>query len=76
MDDEDKGNGPGNVVKFPQSRVQPTRGPAKELGFGKRAQALGIPKAQLFGHWCSSCEGIWYGYMLEVECPQCGRRDG
>ncbi|MEM8608543.1 MAG: hypothetical protein AAGF92_15675 [Myxococcota bacterium] len=76
MDDQDSSDTPNKLLKFPQSRVQPPSRSAKELGFGKRAKALGIPKAQLYGHWCSACHGIWYGYMLEVECPQCGKRDG
>jgi hypothetical protein len=25
------------------------------------------------GHWCSRCRGIWYGYLLEVACPVCGK---
>ena len=66
-----------DVLPFPQSRVTPpgTRG-YKEIGFGKIARSLGIPKEQLFGHWCSPCQGIWFGYLLEVECPQCGNRRG
>ena len=72
-DDADDDN---NVVPFPQSRVTPSGKPFQDLGYGKTAQALGVPRRQLFGHWCSRCEGIWYGTMLEVECPRCGNRDG
>lgn len=75
-EDEKEGDDNGNVVPFPHSRVDPPRPSYKDLGPGKQAQALGLPKEQLFGHWCSRCEGIWWGYMLEVECPQCGNRGG
>ena len=66
------------IVPFPQSRVRPPGGPDpyKELGNSKLSEALGIPKEQMTGHWCSRCKGIWFGYLLEVECPVCGSRDG
>ena len=38
--------------------------------------ALGLPDEHLGGHWCSRCEGLWYGCALEVECPRCGNRRG
>lgn len=72
------GNDATLVVQFPLSRVRPrgSRGPAKQLGFGKMAQAIGMPREQTSGHWCSHCQGIWFGYLLEVECPVCGNRSG
>ena len=76
MPPNDDADGSDNVVRFPQSRVTPSGERFKDLGYGKTAQALGVPRGQLFGHWCSRCAGIWYGTMLEVECPQCGSRDG
>lgn len=68
----------GNVVRFPQSRVAPAGSdrPAKQLGFGRLATVIGAPQRQTTGHWCSRCQGIWYGYLLEVDCPACGNRHG
>ncbi|QAU43854.1 hypothetical protein XH83_37675 (plasmid) [Bradyrhizobium sp. CCBAU 53351] len=66
-----------NLVRFPQSRVSPARRtPAKDLGLSLLSRRLGLPERQLTGHWCSRCEGIWYGYLLEVDCPACGNRHG
>lgn len=48
----------------------------KQLGFGAMAKLLGPPIEQTTGHWCSRCQGIWYGYLLEVACPACGNRHG
>lgn len=67
-----------SVVRFPLSRVPPrgSRDPYRDLGVGRMAKTLGIPKEQMTGHWCSRCKGIWFGYLLEVECPCCGNRNG
>ncbi len=67
-----------SVLHFPQSRVRPPGSdePIKELGFGPLASVLGTPREQTTGHWCSHCQGIWYGYLLEVTCPVCGNRHG
>jgi hypothetical protein len=66
------------VIRFPQSRVAPPRsaGPVKQLGLGRMASVIGVPEQQATGHWCSQCQGIWYGYLLEVACPVCGNRHG
>jgi hypothetical protein len=48
----------------------------RELGSTALARHLDLPDHQLSGHWCSRCQGIWYGCMLEVECPCCGNRRG
>jgi hypothetical protein len=74
---EDRGKG-GKVVRFPQSRTSPAGGgrPFKRLGVGPLAEKLGSPDRQATGHWCSRCEGIWFGYPLEVTCPVCGNRRG
>lgn len=47
-----------------------------ELGVTPLARQLGLSDEQTNGHWCSRCEGIWYGYTLEVQCPVCGNRKG
>ena len=75
MADADDG---ADVVAFPFSRVRPKGplDPARDLGLGKMAATLGVPREQMSGHWCSRCQGIWYGYLLEVECPVCGNRNG
>jgi hypothetical protein len=48
----------------------------RELGVTPLVRQLGLHDEQTNGHWCSRCEGIWYGYTLEVECPVCGNRKG
>jgi hypothetical protein len=80
---DDHGNAPspsqpGNLVRFPQSRVSPARAntPFKDLGLSVLCKKLGLPERQTTGHWCSHCKGIWYGYLLEVDCPVCGNRHG
>jgi len=72
------GNSNGSVRHFPQSRVAPPQslGGARDLGVTALARQLGLREDQLGGHWCSRCEGLWWGYMLEVECPCCGNRHG
>ena len=67
-----------NVIAFPHSRVSPAPagGGYKELGMGKMAETLGAAVEQQSGHWCSRCKGIWFGFLLEVECPKCGNRQG
>jgi hypothetical protein len=81
MSDNDKPNfsSAGVVVPFfPQSGVSPPGASrqAKYLGLGARARILDAPEEQATGHWCSRCQGIWYGYLLEVACPVCGNRHG
>jgi len=67
-----------NLVRFPQSRVSPpsAKGHFRDLGLSDMSKKLGLPARQTTGHWCSYCEGIWYGYLLEVDCPVCGNRHG
>lgn len=48
----------------------------KDLGLTPYARQLGLTTAQTHGHWCRRCEGIWFGYSLEVQCPVCGNRSG
>lgn len=48
----------------------------RELGSTALARQLGLADEQLGGHWCSRCQGIWYGCALEVQCPCCGNRHG
>jgi hypothetical protein len=50
--------------------------PFKDLGSTPLVQRLKLADDRLNGHWCSRCEGIWFGYGLEVECPVCGNRRG
>lgn len=61
--------------------AEPSEAPASpaqlnELGVTSLARQLGLSETQTNGHWCSRCQGIWYGYTLEVECPVCGNRQG
>ncbi len=51
-------------------------GAFRELGATSLAKLLGLHDWQLNGHWCSRCQGIWYGYTLETQCPCCGNRHG
>lgn len=63
---------------FPHSRTTPpgTPGGFKDLGITPLARQLGLTIEQTNGHWCSRCQGIWFGYTLEAECPVCGNRQG
>jgi hypothetical protein len=63
---------------FMRALVSPARalGARRELGTTLLARQLGLADDQLGGHWCSRCQGLWYGCMLEVECPSCGNRHG
>jgi hypothetical protein len=75
------GDGPqrdSEIIRFPQSRVLPAgrNKPLKQLGRSTLADRFGTPERQATGHWCSRCQGIWYGYLLEVACPVCGNRHG
>ncbi len=47
-----------------------------DLGITPLAKQLELKPEQMNGHWCSRCQGIWFGYTLEVECPVCGNRHG
>lgn len=66
------------LVKFPQSRTKPKGSKAdyKDLGLSKFSKKFGMNQPGLKGHWCSRCKGIWYGFVGECECPQCGNRNG
>ncbi len=69
---------PGRVIRFPQSRV-PGRGkshPVKDLGLTRLARLIDPSGRGSSGHWCSRCEGVWYGCASEAECPVCGNRQG
>ncbi len=65
-------------MRFPYARVAPphTPGGARDLGVSALARHLGLGDDFLGGHWCSRCQGIWYGLMLEAQCPVCGNRHG
>ena len=69
---------PGRVIRFPQSRVPGSgkRRPVKDLGLTKLARLIDPTGRGASGHWCSRCEGVWYGYVSETECPVCGNRQG
>jgi hypothetical protein len=51
-------------------------GVSRELGVTPLARQLGLTDDRLSGHWCRRCQGIWYGWPLEVQCPCCGARGG
>lgn len=78
MGSDNAGNDDGNLRKFIDSLVAPARAldTRRELGMTPLALRLGLADDQLGGHWCSRCEGIWFGCALEVECPCCGNRHG
>lgn len=48
----------------------------RDLGTTPLADRLGLKPEQTNGHWCSRCQGLWFGYTLEAECPVCGNRHG
>lgn len=58
------------------SRASVPPSPLRELGTTPFARQLGLTDEQTNGHWCSRCQGVWYGYTLEVQCPVCGNRKG
>jgi len=64
--------------RFPVSRTSPpaTPGGFRNLGVTPLATQLGLAPEQTNGHWCSRCQGIWFGYTLEAQCPVCGNRKG
>lgn len=77
-DDGDEALRPSSVIPFPFSRTQPTQtaeGEGAET-YGNFAVLFGMPREQTTGHWCSRCQRIWFGYLLEVTCPTCGSRHG
>ena len=68
---------PQKVFKFPQSRVKlKTSQNQRDLGLTPLSLSIGSSGKNPMGHWCSNCQGIWYSYFFEVECPQCGNRHG
>jgi hypothetical protein len=66
------------MTNFPHSRSMPPQTPGgfKDLGITPLAKQLGLLPEQTNGHWCSRCQGIWFGYTLETQCPACGNRNG
>ena len=66
------------TIAFPHSRTLPpsTPGGFKDLGITPLARQLGLKLEQTNGHWCSRCQGIWFGYTLEAQCPVCNNRKG
>lgn len=78
-DDKPSASGRGaRAIRFPHSRSLPasTPGGFKDLGITPLARQLGLTLEQTNGHWCSRCQGIWFGYTLEAECPVCSNRKG
>lgn len=69
---------PARLTAFPQSRTLPpaTPGGFRDLGLTPMAIQLELTAEQTNGHWCSRCQGIWFGYTLETQCPVCGNRNG
>lgn len=69
---------PPDAGEFVRSLLAPGAplGGYRELGTTALARHLALNEDQLGGHWCRRCQGIWYGCMLEVECPVCGNRGG
>jgi len=77
-DPADSARPPGQRAQFSYSRSTPrgTPGGFKDLGITPLAIQLGLTPEQTNGHWCKRCQGIWFGYTLEAQCPVCGNRDG
>ena len=71
-------SGGARRYRFPVSRTRPPGRPGgfRDLGVTPLATQLGLTPEQTNGHWCRRCEGIWFGYTLEVQCPACGNRKG
>ena len=78
MPNSDETDDGAAVVAFPFSRVRP-KGPLvrpRSSASESWRRRSAYRREQLSGHWCSRCKGIWFGYLLEVECPACGNRNG
>ena len=56
--------------------IRPSSGNCNDFGITPLAIQLGLTPEQTNGHSCSCCQGLWFGYTLEVQCPVCGNRDG
>jgi hypothetical protein len=78
MSEDGTPDDPAASQRFVSALLTPAQplGGYRELGTTALALRLGLPEDQHSGHWCSRCEGIWYGTALEVECPACGNRRG
>ena len=63
-------------IVYTQSLRLPQPPSFRDLGITPLARQLGLKPEQTNGHWCSRCQGIWFGYTLEVQCPVCGNRQG
>jgi hypothetical protein len=72
---QDPATGPQAFVRRLLKPPAPLGG-YRELGHTPLALQLQLPEDQLGGHWCSRCQGIWWGTALEVQCPVCGNRNG
>lgn len=74
----DEENTDGLIFLFPPVVPEELRkqGEFVDLGVTPLARQLGLTPEQTNGHWCSRCQGIWFGYTLEAECPVCGNRHG
>ena len=75
-DDSGKARRSTNVLTFPARASREMSAGYANLGSSDLARTLGAPARQGTGHWCSYCQGIWFGYPLEVACPRCGSRQG
>ena len=75
---EERKDSDASIVRFPHSRTTPssTLGGFKDLGMTPLARQLDLSADQTNGHWCNRCQGLWFGYTLEVQCPMCGNRSG
>ncbi|GAB5468379.1 MAG: hypothetical protein Kilf2KO_14090 [Rhodospirillales bacterium] len=73
MSDEER-----RVIRFPQSRVAGSgKGrPVKELGLSPLARRIDPSGKGARAHWCSRCQGVWYGCAGEAACPVCANRQG
>jgi hypothetical protein len=69
---------PPRVVGFPFSRsgVGRSDAPVRDLGLTPLSRHVGGSGRSPKGHWCSRCQGVWWSYFLEAECPVCGNRHG
>ena len=66
------------MTNFPHSRASPPQTPGgfKDLGTTPLTKQLGLLPEHTNGHWCSRCQGIWFGCALETQCPICSNRNG
>lgn len=76
-DESENGQQPEPVViPFPRERSDRLKKPKppRNLGLTPLSRTLGPQARGAKGRWCDTCQGIWYSYLHESQCPSCTNR--